>query len=316
MTHTSNAVDLFAGAGGWTTGAKLAGLKVVWAANHWPAAVAAHRANHPDVHHECQDLTQVDWRVLPDLRDGVLIASPACQGFSPNGRPGRALGSRAAVKHQADRNSTWAVLAAADTARPATIIVENVPDMAAWDLFPSWLGTLRAMGYQVEVQVVNAHDHGVPQERRRLIVQAMRGRRPRRIEPSAPRRGLGEVLEARGEWQRVADKSASMVTRMREAASQVRGPCLWANVDSARGRGLHEPAPTLTTRSAGQWYLIDGPRCRRLTVRELARVQGFPDSYILPEKRTLAGFLIGNAVPVPMARAIVEQVITQEAFVA
>lgn len=308
-----HAVDLFAGAGGWTTGAKLAGLRVVWAANHWPAAVAAHRANHPDVHHECQDLMQVDWRMLPDLRDGVLIASPACQGFSPNGRPGRVLGARAAVKHQADRNSTWAVLAAADTARPAAILVENVPDMAAWSLFPSWLGTLRAMGYQVEVQVVNAHDHGVPQDRRRLIIQAMRGRRPRLIEPSAPRRGLGEVLESRAEWQLVAGKPPSMAARMRVAAAHVRGPCFWANVDSARGRGLHEPAPTLTTRSVGQWYLLDGPRCRMLTLRELARIQGFPDSYLLPATRTLAGRLIGNAVPVPMAKAIVSQAITGEA---
>lgn len=302
-----NAADLFSGLGGWTAGATSAGVRVLWAANHWPDAVAAHRANHPDVHHECQDLMQVDWRALPDLRDGILIASPACQGFSSNGRPGR-VRPHAAVKHQADRNTTWAVLAAADTARPAVILVENVPDLLRWDLFASWCETLRAMGYAVRADVVNAADHGVPQDRRRLIVQALRHREPRPIAPTAERAQLRDVVDASaGGWQPIAAKGGSIARRMR-AVQRRAGACLWANVDSARGRGLHELAPTMTTRSAGQWYLLDGDRCRMLTVRELARIQGFPDGYRLPPKRTLAGRLLGNAVPVPLACAVVRQV--------
>jgi len=303
-----NAVDLFAGLGGWTAGATLAGLRVVFAANHWRAAVDAHAANHPDVHHECQDLMQVDWRMLPDLRDGVLIASPACQGFSSNGRPGR-VKPRAAVKHQADRNTTWAVLAAADTARPAIILVENVPDLAQWDLFPAWCDTLRAMGYCVRADVVNAADHGVPQDRRRLIVQALRHAVPQAIEPTRARRGLLHVLEDGDSWHLIASKRPGIASRMRAAQGRGGRSCFWANVDSARGRGLDELAPTMTTRSAGQWYLLRGAHCRMLTVGELQRVQGFPDSYRLPAERTLAGKLLGNAVPPPMARAIVEQVI-------
>lgn len=302
-----NAVDLFAGLGGWTAGATAAGLRVLFAANHWRAAVDAHAANHPDVHHECQDLMQVDWRMLPDLRDGALIASPACQGFSSNGRPGR-VNPRAAVKHQADRNTTWGVLAAADTARPAIILVENVPDLAAWDLFPAWCDTLRAMGYRVRADVVNAADHGVPQDRRRLIVQALRHADPKPIEPTRARRGVLHVLEDGDGWHAITSKRPGIAARMRDAQGRAGPACLWANVDRARGRALDELAPTMTTRSAGQWYLLDGDRCRVLTVRELKRIQGFPDSYRVPEKRTLAGKLLGNAVPPPMARAIAEQV--------
>lgn len=303
---TTTAVDLFAGLGGWTVGAELAGVRVAFAANHWPAAVAVHKENHPHIEHACQDLMQVDWRLLPDIRDGLLIASPACQGFSANGRPGRSVRG-AAVKHQADRNTVWAVLAAADTARPRAILVENVPELADWQLFPSWCDTLRAMGYRVAHQVVHARDHGVPQDRRRLIVQARRDREPRRIEPTARPVPLASVLDlGAGEWERIADKRDGIAARMR-AVSAGRGPLLWANVDSARGRDIAtEQAPTMTTRSAGQWYLVDGDRCRVLTVRELARVQGFSDNYRLPA-RTLAGKLLGNAVPPPMARAIVEQ---------
>lgn len=310
-----NAVDLFSGLGGWTAGAADAGVRVVWAANHWPEAVAAHRANHPTVHHECQDLMQVDWRVLPDLRDGVLIASPACQGFSSNGRPGR-VKPRARAKHQADRNTAWAVLAAADTARPAIILVENVPDFAGWELFRSWCDTLRAMGYRVAHQVVNAADHGVPQDRRRLIVQALRHAEPKPIEPTCARRGVLHVLEAGDGWHPIASKRPGIAARMRNAQGRAGRACLWANVDRCRGRALDDLAPTMTTRSAGQWYLLDGDRCRVLTVRELQRIQGFDDRYLVPERRTLAGRLLGNAVPPPLARAVVAQVVGREAKVA
>ena len=64
------AADLFAGAGGFSIGARLAGVPVVWAANHWPAAVHVHERNHPDTAHACQDLQQADWATVPahDLR--------------------------------------------------------------------------------------------------------------------------------------------------------------------------------------------------------------------------------------------------------
>jgi hypothetical protein len=55
------AIDLFAGAGRLQHGRAMAGCKVVWAANHWPAAVQVHANNHPDTLHVCQDLQQADW---------------------------------------------------------------------------------------------------------------------------------------------------------------------------------------------------------------------------------------------------------------
>lgn len=75
------AIDLFAGAGGFSTGAAMAGCNVVWAANHWQAAVDVHAANHPGTEHACQDLQQADWRNVPG--HDLLLASPACQGHSP-----------------------------------------------------------------------------------------------------------------------------------------------------------------------------------------------------------------------------------------
>lgn len=52
----TTAIDLFAGLGGWSAGARAAGVQVLWAANHWPVAVEWHSANHPETQHVCQDL--------------------------------------------------------------------------------------------------------------------------------------------------------------------------------------------------------------------------------------------------------------------
>lgn len=76
----TTAIDLFAGLGGWSTGARAAGVQVLWAANHWPVAVEWHSANHPDTQHVCQDLHQARWEQVP--AHDILLASPCCQGHA------------------------------------------------------------------------------------------------------------------------------------------------------------------------------------------------------------------------------------------
>lgn len=306
-----NASDLFSGLGGFTEGARRAGVRVSFAANHWPAAVEWHRRNHPGVHHECQDLAQMDMRILP--RGGLLLAAPACQGFSSNGQPTRQR-ENVAAKHQADRNTAWAVLAACDTARPDAVVVENVPAFLRWPIFGSWVGVLKALGYHVRTHVLCARDYGGAQERRRMILTAaLRG--PIDLAPrlNVPPRSIAACLlddEAPGlRWTALRSKPRALQERTLAAQRTAGKRCLWANVDSARGRALDEPFPTITTKSAGQVYLLDGDRCRLLEPRELARAQSFPDTYQLPEARTLAGRLIGNAIDTRLAEGVVAQVL-------
>jgi hypothetical protein len=86
------AIDLFAGIGGWTLGAKRAGVRVVWAANHWRVAVDYHAANHPETMHACQDLHQANWLEVP--RHDFLLASPCCQGHTRSRGKGSAAPRR------------------------------------------------------------------------------------------------------------------------------------------------------------------------------------------------------------------------------
>lgn len=252
----------------------------------------------------------MDMRILP--RGGLLLAAPACQGHSSNGQPTRDR-DIVAAKHQADRNTAWAVLAACDTARPELVVVENVPNFLRWPIFAAWRGVLVALGYHVREHVLNARDFGGAQDRRRMILTAAL-RAPIELSPSnaAPKRTIADCLLENApelEWLPISSKPAGMRERMRAAQKTAGASCFWANVDSARGRPLDGPFPTLTTRSAGQFYLLDGNRCRMFEPRELARVQSFPDSYQIPAERTLAGRLIGNAIDTRLAQDVVEQVL-------
>lgn len=153
------AIDLFSGLGGFSEGARKAGVEVLWAANHWPSAVEIHAANHPTTSHACQDLHQADWTQVP--AHDLLLASPACQGHS------RARG-RERPHHDATRSTAWAVVSAAEMHRPPFLVIENVPEFAEWTLFPAWTAALNALGYTLAPHIIDAADHGVPQHRVRL----------------------------------------------------------------------------------------------------------------------------------------------------
>lgn len=314
------AADFFSGLGGFSEGASQAGAEVRFAANHWPAAVEAHRANHPEARHEAQDLQQLDMAMLPDLTDGLLLAAPACQGHSTNSQPARRGrgGSHAPQVAEAQqrsilqRSTAFAVIAAAEIARPRGIIVENVPQFLGWVLFPAWSGALEALGYSVRAHVLNASNYGSAQDRRRMILTASLGR-PIELAESlqVSALSLGDVvdLDDRPEhrWSEISSKSERMQAGMKKAQAGAGSLCVWNNVSQARGRSMSDLAPTLTTRSGSQLYLLDGTRGRLLTPREQARIQGFPDSYVLPASRDLAGRMIGNAIDVSLARGVVAQ---------
>lgn len=178
------AVDLFCGAGGTSTGVKLAaaaaGVRVdLTAVNHWPIAVETHAANHPEARHLCASLDSLNPRKVIGGRLDLLWASPECTHHS------RARGGKP-VNDQS-RATAWCVVRWADALRPRWIGVENVQEFEEWaplgvngkplkskkgEVFTAWVNALRALGYRVEWRVLCAADYGAATTRTRLYVLA------------------------------------------------------------------------------------------------------------------------------------------------
>lgn len=298
------AIDLFAGAGGFSEGARLAGVHVAWAANHWPTAVQWHAANHPHTHHACQDLQQADFRDAP--RHDVLLASPACQGHS------RARGTDK-PHHDAQRATAWAVVTCVEVHRPAVALVENVREFAAWQLYPAWCAAMHALGYALQPMVIDAADHGVPQHRQRLFVVCTRSRHP--VQLTLPRRShtkAADIIDfSSGDWAPVNRPGRSARTLCRVANARARFGRrfvmpYYGSGSGLTGRSLDRPLGTITTRA--RWAVVDGEHMRMLTADESRAAMGFPHDYKLPSTTTEALHLLGNAVCPPVAADLVQAV--------
>lgn len=299
-----NAIDLFAGAGGFSTGAVMAGARVLWAANHWPTAVQWHAANHQATEHACQDLQQADFRNAP--RHDLLLASPACQGHSP-------ARGKERPHHDALRATAWAVVTCVEVHRPPVAVIENVPQFADWTLYPAWCAAMHALGYALAPMVLDAADSGVPQHRRRLFIVATRSRH--HVELALPRRqhrSAASVIDfSASRWTAVEKPGRSRRTLERIASgrraygSRFLAP-FYGSGSGETGRSLDRPIGTLTTRA--RWAVIDGERMRMVSATEGRALMGFPDDYRLPANEATAWHLLGNAVCPPLAADIIQAI--------
>lgn len=287
-----NAIDLFAGAGGFSTGATMAGCRVVWAANHWPAAVQWHAANHPDTAHACQDLQQADFTTAP--AHDILLASPACQGHTP-------ARGKERPHHDAQRATAWAVVTCAEVHRPPVVIVENVPAFAKWTLYPAWTAAMQVLGYALAPMVVDAADHGVPQHRQRLFIVATKSKNPIVLQlPRRPHRPASAIIDLQaGKWSAIDRPGRSPRTLARIAAGRRQHGArflapYYGSGSGETGRSLDRPIGTLTTRA--RWAIINGDKMRMVRAVEGRDLMGFPADYKLPAGEALAWHLLGNAV--------------------
>ena len=294
------AIDLFAGAGGFSEGARMAGVEVVWAANHWQQAVDFHALNHPDTAHSCQDLQQADWRAVP--AHDVLLASPACQGHS------QARG-KDKPHHDALRSTAWAVVACAEAHRSRVVVVENVPAFRNWILYPAWCDAMHRLGYAVAPHLIDSADQGVPQHRERLFLVCTQSKHPLelRLKPKQ-HRPVAELIQwDMHDWTLIDKPGRSAATLKRVAAGRKSfgdrfvAP-FYSSGSGLTGRSIHRPIGTITTRD--RWAVIDGDRMRMLQVPEAKQAMGFDAGYVLPKAHKAALFMLGNAVCPPDSAAV------------
>lgn len=294
------ALDLFAGCGGLALGFEAVGFRTV-GYEMLPEACATYRRN-----------LKADCRMVllrPDTEyprgAAVIIGGPPCQPFSVVGeQKGR----------RDDRDGFPAFLAAVQQVRPRLAIFENVRGMLYRnrDYFEGIIGRLRDLGYRVEWQLLNAVAYGVPQNRERLFVAAHRGGWQFPEPTHLPRlvtagQALGELARSVPEGSRFLTPSMDVYVARYEKKSK----CI-------RPRDLHldQPSRTVTCRNlhgaTGDMLRVrlDDGRRRRLTVREGARLQSFPDWFTFCGSEGDQFNQIGNAVPPLLAKAVAKSALT------
>lgn len=296
--------DLYAGLGGTTAGIEMAGGTVTHAANHNAHALHLHQLNHPDVQHYRQNLVDTshfDWD-----RPDITFASPSCKWFT------RASGGRIVVDHS--RGTAHAVLTYCEDVRPPIIVVENVPDFLNWSCYRGWTVCLEDLGYTLNVHRINAKDCGAPQDRERLFIIGTQSNAPLELKlkahPQVTARQYVDLDLTHNKWRH--QENYVIKTRQRlEAARQYQQAdqflfCYYSSGSGWTGRSLDRPVGTIP--GADVWAVVNWPYMRMLTVRELANLMGFADTYRLEGNRAQLTHMIGNAVCPPVSRAITEAI--------
>lgn len=320
------ALDLFAGAGGSSTGLQSAGIKVVAAGNHWKTALATHAANHPGTAHFNENLSQVNPRKFP--RTTILWGSPSCTHHTraQGARRTDALGLfdtqpenlQGMINAEPDsaRATMWDIPRFAEVHPYEAIIVENVPEVTDWRFFSWWLDMMTSeLQYRytpVVLNAIHANRHGDPVPQTRVGWFGIFTRDPlvipRRAVGSIP--AVGDVLDD-SPGPELLSKPRAEATMRRIAATLSRYPhaARWIISyygASKVGKPVTAPCGTLTTKDRHAVLTdVDGTlHYRMLNNAEQARVQGFPDTYQWHGTGEDITKQIGNSVVPAVARDI------------
>lgn len=322
-----NVVSFFAGAGGLDLGFEHAGFNVTWANEYDKDIWETFEKNHPRTFLDKRSIVDVESDEVPNC-DGI-IGGPPCQSWSEAGSKRGITDKRGQLFYEFIR-----ILA---DKQPKFFLAENVSGM----LQPTHRIALeniqemfRECGYELSFKLINASDYGIPQDRKRVFFIGYRkdlGIKFEFPEPTSPKNKatLKEAIKnlsnnalpaIKGNFTNgdncIIPNHEYMIggfSSIFMSRNRVRS---WDEVSftiqaGARHAPIHPQAPKMTLIEPNVREFVKGKEdlYRRLSVRECARIQTFPDNFIFYYKNIVAGYkMIGNAVPVKLAEILANKI--------
>lgn len=303
IPHEYTVVSLFSGCGGldmgFMGGFEFLGqvydrlpFRIVWANDIKAPACKTYEANLKH-HIHCGDI----WEMLPTLpkHADIVIGGFPCQDVSINGKMETADGARTTLYR--------AMVETVKRTNPLVFVAENVKGLLmnhSRDFYQEIMNDFRNLGYDVSAKLYLAADYGVPQMRERVFIVGTRGR-AKPFQPPAP------VLTPN---QRITARQA--VDDLRDAPENPATNHIWSRALSSTEQGSRylkpdRPADTMRAECHGNiqfHYDLN----RRISMREAARFQSFPDNFIFKSALRETERQIGNAVPPVLAWHIAKAV--------
>lgn len=309
-------IDLFAGIGGMRIAFEGAGGHCVYSSEWNKYSQQTYRANFGEQPEG--DITQVDADSIPD--HDILVAGFPCQPFSIAGvSKKQSLGRATGFEDKTQGTLFFDVCRILKAKRPKTFMLENVKNLCSHDkgrTFKVILESLEELDYQVFYKIMDGQNF-VPQHRERILIVGFDRKRYGRdcrfdfhITPADPKPVMRDILEENvSEKYTLSDKLWQYLQN-------------YAAKHKAAGNGfgygiapLDGVSRTLSARyyKDGSEILIEQPgkNPRRLTPRECARLQGFPDDFKIPVSDTQAYRQFGNSVVVPLMENVAQLIIKE-----
>jgi len=306
ITNSMSCLELCAGAGGQALGLEEAGFEHAGLVEIDKNCCATLRANRPHWNVIEQDLRTFDG--TPYRGVDLVAGGLPCPPFSVAGKQ---------LGRNDERNLFPDAIRIIEGCRPRAVMIENVRGLldAVFEDYRNHVGRqLDKLGYHPEWRLFNAADFGVPQLRPRVLFVAIRKNLvdnfawplPGFVMPPTVGEVLFDLMSESGwkgakEWRKRANEIApTIVGGSRRHGGPDLGPTrarmAWASL-GVDGKGIWDSAPG-----------PDFVGMPRLTVRMVARLQGFPDDWQFVGRKTTAYRQAGNAFPSPVARAVGEQI--------
>lgn len=310
-------IDLFSGAGGFSLGFSLTGrFKSVLAVDNFKYAAMTYKTNFPHAFVLAEDIRTLKGDelfsiALPDSVD-LIIGSPPCEPFT-GANPRREKNPIDRLYVDPQGQLTLHFIRIVGYYRPRVFVMENVPAIMEEELAQALVSEFRRVGYpRVFFNVLRAEDHGTPSRRTRVFISNVLIRPPKSSKRITVMEALGN-LPPPGTPSIYNHEPPPEIPwkKLRKASRLKWGQAL---VHYYGSEGLlpnlvklnpYSVAPTVL----GSSRFIHPFENRLLTVREQARLMGFPDGFIFIGGRDAQYNMVGEAVPVPLAKAVAETIL-------